>query len=311
MPPELADITDQISLSPQQAIGIPIALFGAVLIAIGTQLQHSGVVRVGGEADTKSGLSVGQLVALLRRPAWVLGTLVLGIAILCQLTSLIFAPLIVVQPLGAVALVVTAILNSRLSGIKLDFLSKRAIAFCVGGVGLFVTVAAFTATSRPVTEKQLAVVLVILAVVLVAFAVAFVLLRKRVGPIFYIIGAGVLFGFVATLAKVIIDRVKTLSFLGFELGDAEWLTLLCLLGLAVAGLLGSYFVQTAYSNGPPDLVVAGLTVIDPLVAICIGIVVLGEASQAPWWAAIAFVIAGALAIYGVFQLAKHHPQSQH
>jgi hypothetical protein len=27
------------------------------------------------------------------------------------------------------------------------------------------------------------------------------------------------------------------------------------------------------------------------------------------WAFFAFVIAGAIAIYGVFQLAKHHPQS--
>jgi hypothetical protein len=55
-------------------------------------------------------------------------------------------------------------------------------------------------------------------------------------------------------------------------------------------------------------VVAGLTVIDPLVGVSIGIAVLGEASGAPLWAAIVFVLAGALAIYGVFQLSKHHPQ---
>lgn len=311
MPPELADITDQITLTPDQAVGIPIALVGAVLIALGTQLQHSGVAKVGGDADTKAGLNIKQLLALLARPTWVLGSLVLGLAILFQLTSLAFAPLIVVQPLGAVALVVTAILNSRLSGAKLDFLSKRAIAFCVGGVGLFVTIAAITAKSSPITEKQLAIVLSILVVVLIILTVVFVVLRKRVTPIFYIVAAGVLFGFVATLAKVVIDRVKTLSFSGFRLGDAEWLTVLCLVGMLIGATLGTYFVQTAYSNGPPDLVVAGLTVIDPLVAITIGIVVLGEASRAPLWAILAFLVAGAIAIYGVLQLAKHHPQSQH
>jgi drug/metabolite transporter (DMT)-like permease len=121
----------------------------------------------------------------------------------------------------------------------------------------------------------------------------------------------VLFGFVATLAKVVIDRVKTLSFNQFKLGDAEWLTVLCVIGLLVAALLGSYFVQSAYSNGPPDLVVAGLTVIDPLVAIAIGIIVLGEASKAPLWATVAFIVAGAIAIYGVLLLAKNHPQLQH
>jgi drug/metabolite transporter (DMT)-like permease len=84
---------------------------------------------------------------------------------------------------------------------------------------------------------------------------------------------------------------------------------LCVVALLAASVLGSYFVQTAYSSGPPDLVVAGLTVIDPVVAVSIGIVVLGEAASAPVWAFFAFVIAGAIAIYGVFQLAKHHPQS--
>ena len=311
MPPELAAITDTITLTPDQAIGIPIALFGAILISIGTQLQHTGVARVGREVNTKAGLSVRQVFALAAQPLWVGGTLLLGLAILFQLTSLAFAPLIVVQPLGAIALVVTAIVNSRQSGVKLDRLSVRAIVLCVGGVGLFVTIAAITAKSNPITELQLSIVLIILAVVLVAFAVGFALLRARFTAIFYIVGAGVLFGFVATLAKVVIDRVKTLSFSGFQLGNAEWLTVLCVVGLLVAALLGSYFVQSAYSNGPPDLVVAGLTVIDPLVAIAIGIIVLGEASHAPLWAIFSFIIAGAIAIYGVLQLAKNHPQSQH
>ncbi len=313
MPPELADITSHVTLTPQQYIGIPIAVFGAILISIGTQLQHRGVAAVGKIAisDSKAGLSVRQLLALLARPAWVLGTLLLGLAILFQLTSLAFSPLIVVQPLGAVALVVTALVNARVSGIPLDRISIRAIVLCVGGVGLFVTIAAFTATSSPITELQLSVVLTILSAVLVAFAVAFALLRKRFKAIFYIIGAGVLFGFVATLAKVVIDRVKTLTFKDFQTGGVEWLTILCVAGLLTAALLGSYFVQSAYSNGPPDLVVAGLTVIDPLVAVSIGIVVLGEASTAPLWAIFAFVVAGAIAIYGVLLLARNHPQAQH
>ncbi len=81
------------------------------------------------------------------------------------------------------------------------------------------------------------------------------------------------------------------------------------LALLAAAALGAYFVQTAYSVGSPDLVIAGLTVVDPLVAVAIGIVVLGEASRAPLWAVIAFVISGIIAVFGVLQLAKHHPQT--
>ncbi len=64
-------------------------------------------------------------------------------------------------------------------------------------------------------------------------------------------------------------------------------------------MLGTYFVQTAYAQGPPDLVVAGLTVIDPLVAILIGVLVLGEAANAPLWSIAVFLGAGTLAILGV------------
>lgn len=310
MPPDFADLTDQISLSPYQAIGIPIALVGAIFLALGAQFQHRGVGKVGAASIAtggQHGLGPRQLLALLRRPSWVIGTVMLGLAIVLQLTSLYFAPLIVVQPLGAVALVITAVVNARISKVKLDAVSIRAIAFCVGGVALFVTVAAVNAESKPITETQLLTVLIILAVVLTGFAVVFGLLRRRITAIFYIVGAGILFGFVATLAKVVIDRIKTLVVTETAISAAEWLTVLCVVGLLAASALGSYFVQTAYSSGPPDLVVAGLTVIDPVVAVTIGVVVLGEAASAPTWSIFAFVLAGALAIYGVLQLAKHHP----
>lgn len=311
MPPELVDLTDQISLSPFQALGIPIALIGAVFLALGAQFQHRGVnkVEAASIAGGGQGLRVGQLLALLGRPSWVIGTVMLGLAIVLQLISLGLAPLLVVQPLGAVALVITAVVNARVSKVKLDAITVRAIAFCVGGIGLFVGVAAFTAQSKPIRQSELITVLVILAVVVIAFSIVFALVRHRVTTIFYIVGAGVLFGFVATLAKVVIDRVKTLVITETSIGAAEWLTVLCVVALIAAAALGSYFVQTAYSSGPPDLVVAGLTVIDPMVAVSIGIVVLGEAAGAPVWAYFAFVLAGALAVYGVLQLAKHHPQT--
>ena len=119
--------------------------------------------------------------------------------------------------------------------------------------------------------------------------------------IFYIIGAGVLYGFVATLAKSVLNRIIA--------GDFDWLTLFAVVVLLGATALGGYFVQNAYAVGAPDLVIAGLTVVDPLVAVFIAVVVLGEASQAPLWAVFGFIVAGAVAIYGVFMLAKHHPQT--
>ena len=115
------------------------------------------------------------------------------------------------------------------------------------------------------------------------------------------LGNNILYGFVASIAKVVINRVLN--------GNFDWVTVVGGISLLLALALGFYFVQTAYSVGAPDLVIAGLTVIDPLVAVAIGIFVLGEASEMPWWSLIVSGIAGAVAIFGVFQLAKHHPQT--
>lgn len=302
MTPDLTELAAEIAINPRQAIGIPLALVGAVFLSLGAQFQHRGVATV--EANTvevTGGLNPRQLALLLARPSWVFGTLMLGLAIVFQLSSLVFAPIIVVQPLGAVALVITSILNAWVSKVTLNRKSIIAICMCVGGVGLFVTVAAFTAVDKAVTDGNLVTILVVLGAVLLVFALTFVYLRTRFKAIFYIICAGVLYGFVATLAKVIINRAQH--------GNFEWLTLTCVVGLILGAALGAYFVQNAYASGPPDLAIAGLTVVDPLVAVGIGIVVLDEASQAPPWAAIAFIVAGIIAIWGVFILAKYHPQS--
>jgi len=305
LPVSLEDVTQNVVgvfRDPAILFGIPLALLGAVFMSFGAQYQHRGVAKVerltGSSGST--GLTGRQLLSLLGRPSWVVGTLMLGLAILCQLGALALAPLILVQPLGALALVITTLLNARVSGHKPTKKSIRAIVACVGGILVFVTIAAFVATEQKVTDQQLVTILVLLLVVVVAFSILWIWLRKRAQALFYIVASGVIYGFVATLAKVVIKRVQA--------GNFEWLTLLCLISLLAAVAVGAYFVQTAYSAGPPDLVIAGLTVIDPMVAVLIGLIVLQEAATAPWPALVGFGLAGAVAVYGVISLARNHPQ---
>lgn len=304
----LDDLADVSAIGGIPVVGILIALVGAVFLSLGAQFQHRGVELVEQRhgSGAKAGLSLKQLALLLARPSWVIGSLMLGLAILIQLTSLGFAPLIVVQPIGAVALVITTIVNARINKHAIEGPVWRAVAFCVGGIALFVGVAAFVAEEQVIREPQLIIVLSILGGVIVLLALTFAFARKRAGALFYIIAAGVLYGFVATLAKVVINRVGNV-FAGKV--DFEWLTIACVVALLVAAGLGAYFVQTAYSLGSPDLVIAGLTVVDPLIAVAIGIGVLGEAARAPLWVIPVWAVAAAIAVYGVFQLAKHHPQT--
>lgn len=296
--------TSTTNLDPSQFIGIPFALVGAVLMSVGAQMQHAGVgkVEAASESTTKSALNFKQLLALMARPSWLIGTVFLGLAVVFQLVSLGFSPIMVVQPIGAVALVLTAIINSRVSKVKLNKRSILAIVMCVGGIGLFVTVAAFTARNEPVQQEDLIQILIILGVVMLILA-ALYLFKMRHHPValFYIVGAGVLYGFVATLAKVVEARLLQ--------NDMDPLLWLCLAALILAAVIGGLFVQNAYSSGPPDLVIAGLTVIDPLIAVCIGIVILDEAAQAPAWAVVVYVITALISVAGVILLSLFHPQA--
>ncbi|KJL37835.1 MULTISPECIES: DMT family transporter [Microbacterium] len=306
VPLSIDDVTNNlvgVFRDPAILLGIPLALLGAVFMSFGAQYQHRGVVKVNHAlGGTSTGLSGAQLLRLLGRPSWVLGTVMLGLAILCQLGALAIAPLIIVQPLGAVSLVITTLLNARISGHRPTLKSVRSIIACVGGILVFVTIAAFVATEQPVADSELLIILGLLVVVVGSLtAIWLIWVRRRGGrALFYIVASGMIYGFVATLAKVVIKRVQA--------GDFEWLTLTCLVALLAAVALGAYFVQTAYSAGPPDLVIAGLTVIDPMVAVLIGLVVLQEAATAGIGPMIGFVVAGAIAVYGVFSLARNHPQ---
>ena len=301
----LDEVTDDLIgffRDPAILIGIPLALLGAVFMSFGAQYQHRGVTKVErlSGSSGKAGLSGRQLLSLLKRPSWVAGTGMLGLAIICQLSALAFAPLIIVQPIGAISLVITTLLNSRVTGIKPTGRSVMAIIACVGGIFIFVTIAAFFATENPVTPRETIVILSLLGIVLLALGGLWLWLRKRGQALFYIVASGMIYGFVATLAKVVIERIKA--------NDFDWLTILSIVALLAAVAIGAYFVQTAYAVGPPDLVIAGLTVVDPIVAVLIGLTVLQEAANAPPWAFVGFGIAGIIAVFGVITLARFHPQ---
>jgi drug/metabolite transporter (DMT)-like permease len=300
-------------------LGVAVALVASFVLALGAHFQNHGASAVeeepdqgpqagGGEQRTAKRFGVAQLLALLRQPRWLVGSGLLTVAVVLQLVSLALAPLAVVQPLGAVALVATAILDARLNHSRVPKRAALAILASVAGVTAFVVTASFTTSSGPGDSGQELVVLLLLAIVLVVFTVLFAALHRRLGSLRLALAAGTLFGFVVTLAKVIIQRVP--SILGSGLRPGDWLVALCLLGLIIAGLAGLYLVQTAYAAGSPDVVVAALTVIDPLVAVSIGIVVLREAAHAPWWAFAVFVLSEGVAVAGVVTLAHHQPASE-
>jgi drug/metabolite transporter (DMT)-like permease len=290
-----------LSTESTRFLAIGLAVVAALALSLGAQFQKGAVNdHQKLKLSRGSGLNLKQLLQVLVRPKWLSGLGFMVVGIVFQLAALTFAPLIVVQPIGAIALVFTAIINARVTRSMPNRATVLAISFCVGGIALFVTLASSVAHEVPIDDSKLVQVLVTLGGILTLFGAIFFMLRNRHSALNYIVGAGVLYGFVATLAKVVIQRIEQQQF--------EWLTLGCLIALAVAVSLGSWFVQNAYSSGPPDLVIAGLTVLDPIVAVLIAIVILNEAHAASVWVEVGFAVSGFVAIIGVYLLSRVHPE---
>jgi drug/metabolite transporter (DMT)-like permease len=282
-------------------IAVFLAVLGAFCLAFGAQRQGSAV-----KADTGGlVLSSNGFLRLLRNPRWVFGLLLLCMGMAMNSVALVSAPLTVVQPIGAIALVITTVVNAKDQGLSINRATVVAITACVTGSALFVLLAVnVTQENHHVSSGDELTIVLLLALAVSIFGTLAAMFKHRMSAFVYILGAGVLFGFVAVLTRIIGRHLLDPNGLG--LLNVQWYSVLA---IAAAGGLGSWFVQSAYSTGPPDLVIAGLTVIDPIVGIAIGIAILGELRpDVHAVLAIAMGTAATLAIVGVIALSRHHPE---
>ncbi|KAA2254421.1 hypothetical protein F0L68_30010 [Solihabitans fulvus] len=273
-------------------IGIALAALGAVCYAVAARLQHGAVRTAVGDRA----LRLGTLRTLVRAPAWLFGLLATGTGATLHAVALGLAPLTVVQPIGVLALGLTALLDARAEGTWPDGRTALAVVASTVGVGGFVLLAAGSAASTTVSGSAQwhAAVLVVCAVAVLALFGA--LSRGPVRGLVFAAGAGIAYGFVSVLMRGIAQRLAG--------GGVGAVPVPAVLGIAVALLVGGWLVQHAYASGPSHLTVACLTVVDPLVAVGIGIALLGEGAGTSGWTAVGEVACAVLATAGVSLLAK-------
>ncbi|MBA3294148.1 MAG: hypothetical protein H0T40_10565 [Geodermatophilaceae bacterium] len=273
------------------SLGILLAALGAGCFAVGASLQHQGV----GLVRTGDALHPSSLGALARVPRWWLGVLSSSIGALLHAVALSIAPLTVVQPVGVLALGLTAVINARHSKQALTRPAVIAIAVSTAGVVGFLLLASgnVTASAVPRSAELQAAVPVTLGVLVLALAAARA--HGRVRALAASTAAGISYGFTALLMRAVAQDFDGNGLGGVAPGSVA--------GMALAMALGGWFMQQAYAAGPPQLAVASVTIVDPIVAVLIGAVLLGEAAGLPWWIAAAELAAAAAAIGGVVALA--------
>ncbi|WP_327589753.1 hypothetical protein OHA25_24085 [Nonomuraea sp. NBC_00507] len=268
-------------------LAIGLAVLNACCFTAGTWLQHSA--SAGGAS----------LVAALRRPRWLAGLALLTAGAVLQVIALRLAPVTVVEPAGVLGIVISVVWALRLRRAPLRWDTGSALAAILVGTGGFAVLAALNTVPRPVpVAAQIQAGALVFAVMAVCLLVAHPL-RGRARCLVLGIGGGAAYGCTSTLV-----RAATEEFVSHGVSAPLFGTLA---GLAATILAGFWFVQRAYADGPPESTVATLTVVDPLVAVTIGIGLLGEAPGLTVPIAALGLAFAAVAIGGVVGLSHDIP----
>jgi len=262
--------------------------------------------RIGASRDEAAGFDPRLLWRLARRPVWLLGlgSMMLGFAF--QVSALRFGPLALVQPILALELLFVfgylALLGrSPVTVRPRDWLAAVAMS---AGIGSFLGVASPSGgrLDAPATLWWPAG-LVTLGLVVFALAVVYGPARRHVGSAprkAAVLGAatGIAWGFVAAVIKELSARLGE----GISAVTTSW----PLYVLIVTGAATLVLASHAQAAGPLAASQPGFTILDPLWASLLGLLLFGEHVQTGGLALFLELLALAAIVGGVAALSHSH-----
>jgi glycosyltransferase involved in cell wall biosynthesis len=275
-------------------LAIALAALAACCFAVAAWLQQGAVRAV----TDGGGLRLAGWARMVRAPRWVTGLGLNALGAVLHAGALSLAPLVVVQPIGVLAIALTTLLSTRTTGTRLSPSTALAVGASTLGVGMFVALSAGGASSPalPAGAEIRAGLLAWLIVGLLGGLGA--LARGRPRCLAFAGAAGVAYGLVSVLVHSAAVDIKT--------NGATSIPLVPAMVVVAALLVGGWFVQHAYATGPPHVVVASQTVLDPMLGVGIGVGFLGEAANLTPATRIGLLACAALAVTGVIVLARHN-----
>jgi glycosyltransferase involved in cell wall biosynthesis len=271
--------------------GVALAVLAACCYAVAAVLQH-GAVHTVVDGDR---LGLAQLRAVARRRRWLAGLLALCCGAGLHVVSLSMAPLLVVQPIGVLAIGLAALMaNGR------DRATWFAVLASTLGVALFLLLAAPRTQAVVVPELAAGRVLPVTGLVVLGLVLAALSARGWARCPLFATAAGVAYGTVSVLTRAIAGRIRVSGLAGLPVGP----TVFAVAGGLAAIVVGAVCVQQAYAGGRADTVLACQTVSDPLIGVLFGVFLFHEATGGTPVTALGELACGALATAGVLVLAR-------
>ena len=266
----------------ERAFAVAAALAGAVFTAIGIVVRQRATMDV----PRDSGVSRLMLNTLLHRPLWWAGTAAAVTGYAFQAVALAFGSLLLVAHLMVSALLFALPLSAWTSRRRVTRAEWGWASLLTLALALFVAVARTRPGDYRASEPTSVVVATICLLAVTASLVLAVRLTGWRQAIMLALGVGVLFGVLAVLTKI---EMHILT----EEGGAQLLTSPVTYVLIVVAVAATLLQQSAFHAGSLKASVPAMLVLEPVVAVLLGQVVLGEHLAVSTPSAIALAIATA------------------
>lgn len=275
----------------EKTLVVAAALAGAVFTAIGIVVRQRATMDVPADQGV-SGLMVK---TLLHRPLWWAGTGAAVTGYAFQAVALAYGSLILVAPLLVSALLFALPLSAWLSHRRVSRSTWGWASVLTLALAVFVALARTKSGDYEGSELSA----VVAAIVCVALVSACLLASMRFADwrraILLAIGVGMLFGVVAVLTKIEMHLLTADSVLRALSSPVTYL-------LLAVGVGATLLQQAAFHAGSLQASVPAMLVLEPVVAVMLGQVVLGEhlavstSSAVALAAAVAAMVAATIAL---------------
>lgn len=248
-----------------QAIVVVLALSAALCAAVGIVVRQLATRHVPAE----DGMSTSMFTSLVRNPIWWAGTATAVLGYAFQALALSYGSLLLVQPLLVSSLLFALPISARVVGERVTPAEWGWALLLTAGLGVFVLVGKPEPGGfEPTPTSWIVVAAICLPLVVGCIAGAARSLGDR-RAVLLAVAVGVMFGLVALFTKLCTHRVETGGF-------AALLTSPTLYLLMIVATVGTVLQQSAFHAGSLQTSVPAMLVLEPIVAVLLGILVLGE-----------------------------------
>ena len=274
-----------------------LALLSALLFAVGSAAQQKEASSVAPSEATGFKL-IGRLI---RRPFWLLGVGCDGAAYATQAGALAVGSILLVQPILVTTLLFALPISAKMTGRKLY------LADGIWAVVKTSALAVFVVVGNPSEGKDLAsftdwapTLFACLAAIVVCIVIG--RLWKPGAAALLAAATGGMFGIGAALTK------SAMNYLGQ--GIPQLLSSWELYVLIAAGVAGAVLQEDAFQAGDIEASLPAMTILEPIIAIVLGIAVLDERIRAKGGEWIIIVLAVIAMAVATVQLARRAAQLQ-